>query len=65
MPLQGVLMDDFIAAADAAGRTDLINNPVGQIGGMLHRRRPAREILMSMVNEAEGVLERFQSVRSH
>jgi hypothetical protein len=65
MPLQGVLMDDFIAAADAAGRADLINNPVGQIGGMLHRRRPAREILMSMVNEAEGVLERLQSVRSH
>lgn len=65
MPLQGVLMDDFIAAADAAGRADLINNPVGQIGGMLNRRRPAREILMSMVNEAEGVLERLQSVRTH
>ena len=65
MPLQGVLMDDFIAAADAAGRADLINNPVGQIGGMLNRRRPAREILMSMVNEAEGVLERLQSVRIH
>jgi len=65
MPLQGVLMDDFIAAADAAGRADLINNPVGQIGGMLNRRRPAREILMSMVNEAEGVLESLQSVSTH
>jgi NAD(P)H-dependent flavin oxidoreductase YrpB (nitropropane dioxygenase family) len=63
MPLQGVLMDDFIAAADAAGRADLINNPVGQIGGMLNRRRPARDILMSMVHEAEGVLDRLQSVR--
>ena len=63
MPLQGVLMDDFIAAADAAGRADLINNPVGQIGGMLKRRRPARDILMSMVHEAEGVLDRLQSVR--
>lgn len=63
MPLQGVLMDDFIAAADAAGRADLINNPVGQIGGMLKRRRPARDILMSMVHEAEGVLDHLQSVR--
>lgn len=63
MPLQGVLMDDFIAAADAAGRSELINNPVGQIGGMLKRRRPARDIMMSMVDEAEGVLDRLQSVR--
>ncbi len=63
MPLQGVLMDDFIAAADAAGRADLINNPVGQIGGMLKQRRPARDILMSMVHEAEGVLDRLQAVR--
>ena len=63
MPLQVVLMDDFIAAADAAGRSELINNPVGQIGGMLKRRRPAREIMMSMVHEAEGVLDRLESVR--
>ncbi|MBL8385751.1 MAG: nitronate monooxygenase [Burkholderiales bacterium] len=63
MPLQGVLMDDFVAAADAAGRADLINNPVGQIGGMLKRRRPAREIMMSMVEEAEGVLDRLAAVR--
>lgn len=63
MPLQVVLMDDFIAAADAAGRSDLINNPVGQIGGMLKRRRPAREIMMSMVREAEGVLDQLESVR--
>jgi NAD(P)H-dependent flavin oxidoreductase YrpB (nitropropane dioxygenase family) len=63
MPLQGVLMDDLVSAADAAGRPDLINNPVGQIGGMLNRRRPAREILRSMVEEAEAVLERLDKVR--
>jgi NAD(P)H-dependent flavin oxidoreductase YrpB (nitropropane dioxygenase family) len=63
MPLQGVLMDDFIAAADAAGRADLINNPVGQIAGMLNRRRPARDIMMSMVQEAEGVLDRLAGMR--
>ena len=63
MPLQGVLMDDFIAAADAAGRADLVNNPVGQIAGMLKRRRPASDILMSMVEEAEGVLDRLAAMR--
>ena len=63
MPLQGVLMDDFIAAADAAGRAELINNPVGQIGGMLKRKRPAREIMMSMVHEAEEVLDRLDGMR--
>jgi hypothetical protein len=63
MPLQGVLMDDFIAAADAAGRAELIDNPVGQIAGMLNRRRLAKEILLSMLQEAEGVLDRLTSRR--
>jgi NAD(P)H-dependent flavin oxidoreductase YrpB (nitropropane dioxygenase family) len=64
MPLQGVLMGDFVAAAEAAGRFELINNPAGQIGGMLKSKRPAREILLSMVREAEGVLDRLQSMRA-
>ena len=64
MPLQGVLMGDFVAAAEAAGRIELVNNPVGQIGGMLKSRRPAREIMMSMVHEAESVLERLASMRA-
>jgi nitronate monooxygenase len=64
MPLQGVLMGDFVAAAEAAGRIDLVNNPVGQIGGMLKARRPAREIMMTMVHEAEAVLERLASLRA-
>ena len=64
MPLQGVLMDDFIAAADAANRAELINNPAGQISGMLKGKRPAKDILMSMVVEAEQVIERLGSMRS-
>jgi len=63
MPLQGVLMGDFVAAAEAAGRYELVNNPAGQIGGMLRSRRPAREILRSMVSEAEGVLDRLHGLR--
>jgi NAD(P)H-dependent flavin oxidoreductase YrpB (nitropropane dioxygenase family) len=63
MPLQGVLMGDFVAAAEAAGRYDLINNPAGQISGMLKKKRPAREIMLSMVREAEAVLDRLGSLR--
>ncbi len=64
MPLQGVLMDDLIMAADAANRAELINNPAGQIAGMLKKKRPAREILLSMVQEAESVIERLDGMRA-
>jgi hypothetical protein len=63
MPLQGVLMDDFIAAAEAADRADLINNPVGQIGGMLTKKRPAKEIMMSMIRGAVETIERLGAMR--
>jgi nitronate monooxygenase len=63
MPLQGVLMDDFIAAAEAANRAELINNPAGQIAGMLNRKRPAKDILLSMVREAEDGIERLAAMR--
>lgn len=64
MPLQGVLMDDFVAAAEEAGRAELTNNPVGQIGGMLTRTRPARDILRSMVDDAAAVLDHLASMRA-
>ncbi|HYC47412.1 MAG TPA: nitronate monooxygenase [Burkholderiales bacterium] len=63
MPLQGVLMGDFVAAAEAAGRYDLINNPAGQISGLLKKKRPGREIMLSIIREAEGVLDRLGSLR--
>ena len=63
MPLQGLLMDDFTAAAEAAGRRDLINNPSGQIGGMLTHRRSAREIVREMVEGAGAVLNRLDALR--
>jgi NAD(P)H-dependent flavin oxidoreductase YrpB (nitropropane dioxygenase family) len=63
MPLQGVLMDDFIAAAEAADRAELINNPAGQIAGMLRKKRPAKDILLSMVREAEEGIGRLAAMR--
>ncbi len=58
MPLQWMLMDDFVAAADAAGRAELINNPCGQVAGMLRQIRPARQIVEEMVSGALEVYRR-------
>jgi nitronate monooxygenase len=63
MPLQWVLMDDFVAAAEAAGRFDLVNNPAGQIGGMLHERLPAAAIVERMVAQALATLDRLAQLR--
>ncbi|HBJ31357.1 MAG TPA: enoyl-[acyl-carrier-protein] reductase FabK, partial [Dehalococcoidia bacterium] len=46
--------------AKAAGRYDLVGNPSGQISGMLNERRPAKDILMDMVNEARDTIEGLQ-----
>ena len=62
MPLQGLIQEPFTRAARDAGRLDLIGNPAGQIGGMLSDRKPAREILMGMVDEAE---ERIGYLQTH
>lgn len=56
MPYQHVLMDDFVVAAQRAGRWDLVNNPAGQVTGALHEIRPAAQIVASLVAEAETVL---------
>ncbi len=60
MPLQGLIQEPFTKAARKAGRLDLIGNPSGQIGGMLKERRPARDILMDLVNGAEETIEQLQ-----
>ncbi len=62
MPLQGIVQEPFTQAARAAGRWDLVANPSGQISGMLEKRRPAREILMDMVDEAQETIEGLQRI---
>jgi NAD(P)H-dependent flavin oxidoreductase YrpB (nitropropane dioxygenase family) len=60
MPYQKIMMDDFNESATRAGREDLISNPAGQIGGMLHERKPARQIMEELVL---GTIERVRSMR--
>ena len=59
MPLQRVLMDDFVEAAASVGRFDLTNNPAGQIGGLVAERRPGAQILTEMVHQAAEIIERL------
>lgn len=64
MPLQGVLMEPFVAAAEAAGRYDLVNNPSGQIAGMLGAVRPAREIVESLISGAVRSVDHLHELTS-
>jgi NAD(P)H-dependent flavin oxidoreductase YrpB (nitropropane dioxygenase family) len=48
-PHQRVLMEDFLSAAQQAGRWDLYMNAAGQGAGMLAERRPAVAIMADLV----------------
>ena len=48
-PHQRVLMEDFLSAAQQAGRWDLYMNAAGQGAGMLTERRPANDIMADLV----------------
>jgi len=56
MALQTILIHDLTYSLQQAGRQDLLMNAAGQTSGMLTRRRPAREILQAMVDEAAEIL---------
>ena len=49
MPLQGVLVGSFVKAATLANRWDLVNNPAGQVAGLLSEIKPAKKIMEEMV----------------
>ncbi len=61
MPLQGVLIGDFVEAAKLANRWDLVNNPAGQVAGRLHEIKPARQVEEDMIQEAVEVLQELQN----
>lgn len=58
MGLQGLLVADLIHSARQSGREDLLMNAAGQVSGLLHRSRPAAEILLDMVAGAADILAR-------
>lgn len=56
-PHQRVLMEDFLSAAQSAGRWDLYMNAAGQGAGMLDQRRLAAEIMADLVAGCVRALE--------
>ena len=63
MGAQGVVSGRIGAAVRASHREDLNMHLGGQIGGMMHEIRPAREVLESMVADAIDVLREMTSSR--
>ena len=55
-PHQRVLMEDFLSAAQQAGRWDLYMNAAGQGAGMLTKRRPAKDIMEDLVEQTVETL---------
>ncbi len=60
-PYQGVLIDEIRRAAEAADRVGVMCVPGGQIAGMLSEKniKPAKEILLEMVEEAGRILRQM------
>jgi NAD(P)H-dependent flavin oxidoreductase YrpB (nitropropane dioxygenase family) len=56
MGAQGIVSGEIMAGARQADRLELLMNPAGQISGMLHESRNARDILEEMVREAAEIL---------
>ena len=66
MGMQGIVSGEIMTAAREANKLELLMNPAGQIAGMLHEMRPAKDIMQDMVREAaqivsEGLAKRVQA----
>jgi NAD(P)H-dependent flavin oxidoreductase YrpB (nitropropane dioxygenase family) len=59
-PIQRLIQEPLLRAARKAGRWDLVPNLAGQVAGMITDRRPAREILLEMVDEAAATIGSMQ-----
>lgn len=55
MGMQGIVSGEIMAGAREANRLELLMNPAGQISGMLHESRPAKEIFEEMVRDAAEI----------
>ena len=60
MPLQGLLVGKIKQAAEDHKLYDWISPPAGQGVGFIRELKPARQVVMDMVEEAYDALERLQ-----
>ncbi len=56
MGMQGIVSGEIMSGARQANKLELLMNPAGQISGMLHESRPAKDIFADMVREAAEII---------
>jgi|CXWL01.1.fsa_nt_gi NAD(P)H-dependent flavin oxidoreductase YrpB (nitropropane dioxygenase family) len=56
MGMQGIVSGEIMAGAREANKMELLMNPAGQISGMLHEMRAAKDIFEDMVRETAEIL---------
>jgi NAD(P)H-dependent flavin oxidoreductase YrpB (nitropropane dioxygenase family) len=56
MGAQGIVSGEIMSAATRANKLELLMNPAGQISGMLHESRPAKDIFADMVRAAAEII---------
>lgn len=62
MPLQGILVGRLQEAIRDYKIADLMGSPAGQVVGMIHELKPARQILFDIIDEARDILEGWSVV---
>jgi nitronate monooxygenase len=56
MGMQGIVSGEIMSGARQANKLELLMNPAGQISGMLHESRAAKDIFADMVREAAEIM---------
>ena len=56
MGMQGIVSGEIMSGARQANKLELLMNPAGQISGMLHEMRAAKDIFEDMVREAAEII---------
>ena len=56
MGMQGIVSGEIMSGARQANKLELLMNPAGQISGMLHESRAAKDIFEDMVREAAEII---------
>ncbi|MCU1426258.1 MAG: 2-nitropropane dioxygenase [Actinomycetia bacterium] len=64
MPLQFMLVSDAMRRIARAQRRELTGFPVGQVVGMMNQIRPARDVVLQLVDEYIEAVERLEKLQA-
>jgi NAD(P)H-dependent flavin oxidoreductase YrpB (nitropropane dioxygenase family) len=64
MPLQFMLVSDAMRRIARVQRRELTGFPVGQVVGMMNEVRPARDVILRLVDEYIEAVERLEKLQA-